>query len=331
MSRAADRTRTCYPAPDRAGAERAASKRLDGRRDWGQAFASHAEFYRAVYGAHIGSLVSLGSFGASLLEAQQPAGDWSDAPTPDLTIAWLASPTAGAAIDLGAGRFATRMRRGDTILIAPNAGAAIEMEDLHLCRGLSLPYARLLDLVGGPEAGMPPDGDFGPLHAGTLRNDALADALERLWAEVEAGAPHGALYADGAILQVAAVLQSLMRGAANPSADARGGLSTWRERRVVEYLEARLAEDMSLAELSAVAGLSPNHFCTAFRITMGEPPHRWLLRRRIERARDLLADPRLTITDVALSVGFGSSAHFATAFRKLVGATPSAYRRGRLP
>jgi AraC family transcriptional regulator len=88
---------------------------------------------------------------------------------------------------------------------------------------------------------------------------------------------------------------------------------------------------VSLADLAAVAGLSPNQFCTAFRITMGEPPHRWLVRRRIERARDLLADPRLTITDVALSVGFGSSAQIATAFRKNVGATPSAYRRGRLP
>lgn len=321
MSRAADRTKTCRPARGR----------IPARRDWGRTFESQAAFYRAVYGEHIHTLAPVGSFGATLLEAWQPAGDWSDAPTPDLTIAWLASSAAGAFMDLGAGRFTTRMRRGDTILVAPNAGAAIEMNDLHLCRGLSLPYRRLLDLAGESGANLPLDGDFGLLHAGTLRSQVLADALEGLRAEVEAGAPHGALYADGTILQVAALLRGLLLGAADPRASACGGLSPWRERRVVEYLEARLAEDMSLAELAAVAGLSPNHFCTAFRITMGEPPHRWLVRRRIERARDLLADPRLSVTDVALAVGFGSSAHFATAFRKIVGTTPSAYRRELRP
>lgn len=107
----------------------------------------------------------------------------------------------------------------------------------------------------------------------------------------------------------------------------RGGLAPWQLRRVTDCLEANLADDLPLAVLAQLVGLSPNHFCTAFRITMGEPPHRWLVRRRIERAKEMLADPRLNVTDVALAVGFGSSAHFATAFRKQAGVTPSTYRR----
>ncbi|MFC5422864.1 helix-turn-helix transcriptional regulator [Bosea eneae] len=85
-----------------------------------------------------------------------------------------------------------------------------------------------------------------------------------------------------------------------------------------------------MEELAALVGLSPNHFCTAFRVSMGEPPHHWLVRRRIDRARGMLVDPRFTVTEVALACGFSSSANFATTFRKHVGASPSAWRRERL-
>lgn len=59
-------------------------------------------------------------------------------------------------------------------------------------------------------------------------------------------------------------------------------------------------------------------------------PHRWLVQRRIARACEMLADPRVSVTEIALACGFSSSQHFATAFRKHMGATPSAYRRDRL-
>lgn len=110
---------------------------------------------------------------------------------------------------------------------------------------------------------------------------------------------------------------------------AKGGLSPWQVRRVSEYMEARIGGEVSLAELAALVGLSANHFCTAFRQSTGLPPHRYLAKLRIERAKTMLIDPRLSITDIALATGFGSSAYFATAFRKEVGATPSSWRRER--
>lgn len=111
----------------------------------------------------------------------------------------------------------------------------------------------------------------------------------------------------------------------------KGGLAPWQVRRVTEFLTAHLEDEVSLDTLARLVNLSPNHFCTAFRQSIGEPPHRHLARLRIERAKSLLLDLRLSITDVALATGFGSAAHFATAFRKEVGVTPSTWRRERKP
>lgn len=107
----------------------------------------------------------------------------------------------------------------------------------------------------------------------------------------------------------------------------RGGLAPWRLRRATEWLEAHMAEDARLADLAAAVGLSERHLCTAFRASTGRPPHRWLLERRVERAKALLAaGPARPVTEVALACGFASSAHFATVFRKIAGQTPSAWR-----
>jgi AraC family transcriptional regulator len=111
------------------------------------------------------------------------------------------------------------------------------------------------------------------------------------------------------------------------AAPRRGGLAPWRLRRATEWLEAHLAEDARLADLAAAVGLSERHLCTAFRASTGRPPHRWLLERRVERAKELLAaEPARPVTEVALACGFTSSAHFATVFRKATGQTPSTWR-----
>lgn len=115
-------------------------------------------------------------------------------------------------------------------------------------------------------------------------------------------------------------------GAAAPP--PRGGLAPWRLRRATEWLDAHLAGDARLADLAAAVGLSERHLCTAFRVSTGRPPHRWLLERRVEHAKALLAaGPARPVTEVALACGFASSAHFATVFRKATGLTPSAWHR----
>ncbi|MDB5360825.1 MAG: sigma-54-dependent Fis family transcriptional regulator [Rhodospirillales bacterium] len=108
--------------------------------------------------------------------------------------------------------------------------------------------------------------------------------------------------------------------------DLSSGLAPRILRRVTEHIETRLYEALPLAELAAVAGLSQSYFSEAFRRSTGMPPHRWILLRRVELAKRLLLDSGLTITEVAFSVGFSSSSHLASAFRRVVGSTPSQFK-----
>ncbi|KLK92384.1 hypothetical protein AA309_15555 [Microvirga vignae] len=108
---------------------------------------------------------------------------------------------------------------------------------------------------------------------------------------------------------------------------ARGGLAGWQLKAVCDYIEANLHQDVSLAELAAIARLSPYHFCRAFKEALSEPPHRYQMSRRIERAKTLLADPSLSVTDVAAAVGYGSLSQFSALFRQVTGHSPRDYRR----
>jgi AraC family transcriptional regulator len=108
----------------------------------------------------------------------------------------------------------------------------------------------------------------------------------------------------------------------------RGGLAARQQRRIVEFIEEHLADDFPLATLANLAQLSTYHFARAFKRSFGIPPHRYHTNRRIERARALLADPKTSVADVAVEVGFSGASAFAATFRRATGQTPTDYRRG---
>lgn len=107
---------------------------------------------------------------------------------------------------------------------------------------------------------------------------------------------------------------------------ARGGLGPDRLRRVVDYIDAHLGEEISQTDLARLAELSPHHFASAFRASAGVAPHRYLLERRIARACELLAKSEATVTTVAHALGFASHGHFSESFRRFVGVTPSEFK-----
>ncbi len=110
------------------------------------------------------------------------------------------------------------------------------------------------------------------------------------------------------------------------------GLPEARLRRVLDYVEAHLGEDTSVRQLAELARLSPDHFATLFRQSVGLPPHRYVLERRIRKAKELLADERLSMVEIGLAVGYTSQPHFITMFRRQTGMTPGMYRKMcRLP
>jgi AraC family transcriptional regulator len=108
---------------------------------------------------------------------------------------------------------------------------------------------------------------------------------------------------------------------------SRGGLTPWQQKQVAAYIEERVADNIPLATLAELAKLSPFHFCRSFKRSFGMPPHRYHANRRIERAKRLLADRELSVTAIALKVGFSETSTFTAAFHRLTGQTPSHFRR----
>ncbi|WGD50082.1 AraC family transcriptional regulator [Bradyrhizobium sp. CB1650] len=106
-----------------------------------------------------------------------------------------------------------------------------------------------------------------------------------------------------------------------------GGLASWQRKRVAAYIEEHVADDIPLATLAELARLSPWHFSRSFKQSFGVPPHKYHARRRIERAKQLLANRDLSVTAIAFEVGFSETSTFTAAFHRLTGQTPSKYRR----
>jgi AraC-like DNA-binding protein len=106
-----------------------------------------------------------------------------------------------------------------------------------------------------------------------------------------------------------------------------GGLAPFQARRLVEYIDAHLAERITLYQLARMAGLSTGHFSRAFKQTFGVPTHAYLIRRRVERAQSLMLSTQLPLSEVALACGMSDQSHFTRMFRRIVGETPNAWRR----
>src|SRR5215813_6768236 len=106
----------------------------------------------------------------------------------------------------------------------------------------------------------------------------------------------------------------------------RGGLPPRALRRVREFIEANLAENISIQELGAIAGLSMYHFARAFKQSVGMPPHAYLVQRRVQRVQDLLTATDLPLSEIALAAGFADQSHCARRFRQHIGVTPGSYR-----
>jgi AraC-like DNA-binding protein len=107
---------------------------------------------------------------------------------------------------------------------------------------------------------------------------------------------------------------------------APGGLSAWQERAAKELIEAHVDGSLALSRIAAVCGLSTSHFAHAFRESVGVAPHKWLVARRVDRAKDLLQRSRASLTDIALQCGFADQSHFNRVFRRATGQTPGDWR-----
>ena len=98
-------------------------------------------------------------------------------------------------------------------------------------------------------------------------------------------------------------------------------------KRACERLESDLSGKFTLQEIAAELGLSVSHFSRAFRTSVGLPPHQWLLRQRVDAAKQLMTVRGLSLAEIAISAGFANQSHFTRVFSALVGVSPAVWRR----
>jgi AraC family transcriptional regulator len=167
------------------------------------------------------------------------------------------------------------------------------------------------------------------LQPGLLFEDSgLWETVLKLKAQIGSADPGDRMYGDALGGLLAHELLRL-HGTTPVSRPAnRGELARWQQKRVMDFMEEHLAEDISLAALADLVRLSPYHFLRSFKRSFGEPPHRYWTRRRIEHAKSMLANPRASITEIAFNVGFSATSAFSATFHRITGQTPTDYRRG---
>jgi AraC family transcriptional regulator len=156
----------------------------------------------------------------------------------------------------------------------------------------------------------------------TLMGTAL-----KLRASVESAASDDHQYFAALCVVLIHELARLNRGMPRLEPEVRGGLTPRQQRIVTGYMQEHLGEQVSLATLAHLVGLSPHHFCRAFKQSFGLPPRRYHNSRRMEHAKTLLAKPTFSVTDIGLALGFSETSSFTAAFRRATGITPSGYHR----
>lgn len=261
--------------------------------------------------------------GISLLQASQQAFAATIPAVGEWRITEAQGGTALLRRDIAGTRQEGTKPVGAFSLSPPGLAIPVEVLGPHHIRTLAIESQRLqahFCAIGAPGAA--------PLerllHTLALQDATIAALLERFWGEAAAPDPIARLLADGMTAVLAAQLLRLA-GYAAPQPEPHA-LAPRRLRRALALIESRLADDIGLAEIADAAGLSPHHFARAFRAATGLPPYRYLTRRRIERARQMLVETESCLAQVAFACGFSSQGQFTTTFTRLTGISPGRWR-----
>jgi len=158
--------------------------------------------------------------------------------------------------------------------------------------------------------------------------DALIQQIVRaLKADLESGCSAGRLYGESAAVMLAVHLLKTNAVSGQVIREYQGGLPNYKLCQILEYINEYLAQNIGLAELAEVVGISQYHFARQFKQSMGITPHQYLIRQRVERAKRLLLQSELSIADVAFQCGFANQGHLSHHFKRLLNTTPKTFRK----
>ena len=162
------------------------------------------------------------------------------------------------------------------------------------------------------------------LEFGYLAN-SLAHLLEVASREIERDREA----AKASLATASSILQSEIERCSGVRRSRTAGLAGWQVARVQTFIDKNLHRTIHTQDLSLVARRSPAHFSRSFKLTFGEPPHAYVVKRRLEKACRLMITSSASLSDIALSVGFSDQAHLCRLFRQAFGQSPASWRRER--
>jgi AraC family transcriptional regulator len=159
------------------------------------------------------------------------------------------------------------------------------------------------------------------------RNLVMFGLAQALAAAMEQPGEGNAMFSDCIALAFFAHIARAYGSVPIGGPNARGGLAAWQLQRARDFINVNLAQDPSLEEIARECGLSSGYFARAFKRSTGISPHQWLTKMRVDRAKDLLKDPRCELADIALLCGFVDQSHFTRVFSRNEGYSPGRWRR----
>jgi AraC family transcriptional regulator len=258
---------------------------------------------------------------------------WISPATPDISLIYFTGGAMRLAQRHPHGPWRTLdIREGDLILRAPahtsyevswKSHSSTPAQTLHLHLSHALVAGAAEQIAG-----------YDPTRVALVARAGFQDPLLTqiglaLWHELEQRAPTGKLYAQTAAQLLAVHLLRHYTTAKIAIREQAQALTTQQIRRVSDFVQAHLCQDVSLEALAQQAGFSPYYFARLFRRTTGESPHQFVLRQRIECAQRLLNQGEMPLAQVALASGFANQSHFTHAFKRHCGLTPRGYRQER--
>jgi AraC family transcriptional regulator len=229
--------------------------------------------------------------------------------------------SAGPSVMLGSPGNRVALKRDEIVLAAPGLLPAQEFTGRF--EFILLELAPTYIMWAAEELGVADDFDVGQYWR--FQDEQLRHVMLAMQHELLAGFPSGQAFGEYMGLSFATGLLA-KRFTTQRSSGYRGGLSPAKLRSVKAFVNENLANALSLADIAGLVQMGPCHFARAFKESTGLSPHQYVLRRRIDRAVEMLKDERSSLAGIAYDLGFSSQGHFTTVFRKFTGTRPTNFR-----
>jgi AraC family transcriptional regulator len=256
-----------------------------------------------------------------MVRMAQPAGHFPDPAMPNLTFIMVVGGRPLMDTDLGAAKRQLRVERGLLSVTPANTPCDFTVHGPHGILIFNVSAARVSDLT--EQITGKATTDLGPCHD-FFRDPLIEQLSTRMWEEAVDGNPFGRVFADQAMNSLITLLCGrAARSQTRPP--RRTALEGHRLGRVLDFVRDNLASDFGLADMASVAHMSEFHFSRQFKSVVGLSPHQYVIRKRVERAKDLIRENKLSLTQVALAVGFCDQSHLVRHFNRLVGVSPSRF------